>query len=212
MTKRMSDSEDEPCMLLKDLDVLMRFEYPQKRVQSPRPSETLEEPTIEYDHDDECDFITVSLDCNGIPLSTNNTFTELSDDVVSRMDEEPPLSKFESSKKRKKPHTQITVTWNELPREMREKFTPLLKMNNKNGYTNVHPQPGTGGGFQVQAWSSVTRKHTRLGTVKCERVGAIMVAAAELDPSLSSERLVCRDWFIRMVSDNTFRSEWMVQH
>ena len=213
----MSDSEDEPCMLLQDLDTLMRLKYPPIRpvshgTHSPRPMDAVEEPMDEDEDDNDDEFITVSLDCDGIPLFTNNTFTKLPDESIpSRIEDEEPL-KFESAKQRKKPLTQITVTWNELPHEMRSKFAPLMKMKKKGGYVNVNPQPGLGDGFQVQAWSASTRKHIRLGTVKCERVGAILLAAAELDSSLSAEKLVCRDWFIRMMSDETYRSEWLAQY
>lgn len=216
----MSDySEDDgPCIVLRDLDTLLRLKYPPNQPKdsgshSPRPVETVEEPRVDVEDDDEqCEFITVSLDCDGIPLFTNNTFTKLADDVQSPMDDPAPPLRFESAKQHKKPLTQITVTWHDLPYEMRTKFAPLMKMKKKGGYVNVYPQPGMGGGFQVQAWSVVTRKHVRLGTVKCERVGAIMLAASQLDSSLSSEKLVCRDWFIRMVSDETFRSEWLAQY
>jgi hypothetical protein len=218
-TKLMSDSDDEPCMLLQDLDTLMRIKYPQTHpkshgTHSPRPMDAVEEPMDDDEYNDNGEFITVSLDYDGIPLYTNNTFAKLSDETEGiqpiTIDEQP--LKFESAKQHKKPLTQITVTWNELPHDMRTKFAPLMKMKKKGGYVNVNPQPGMGGGFQVQAWSAATRKHIRLGTVKCERVGAIMLAASELDTSLSSEKLVCRDWFIRMVSDEVYRSEWLAQY
>lgn len=140
--------------------------------------------------------IIVSLDVNGIPIQSSfpeRLSTSRTQDVARR--------------------TQLEVSWDDLPFEIQSKFEPLLKVKkNGNGYSNVNSQPGMGDGYQVQKWCSSIQKHTRLGTVKCEKVGALMLAASVLDPYLATKRLVCKDWLLRMISEESFRRDWLSRH
>lgn len=149
--------------------------------------------------------VLVLLDDEGIP-------TDLVEPV------RPSCSSFPDTNKRKRGlnplmatvFTRVQTSWYDLPSNMKTFFAPLVKQKKHGGYVNVNPQPGTGRGFQVQFWTG--SQHVRLGTVHCERVGSVMVAAATLDPSLVSHPLACRDWMIRMLDDVTFRESWLTKY
>lgn len=197
--------------LLDEIDFVQKIseKYPYKQELACSPLSTLiaQEYPSEYDEEEE-DGILVLLDSEGFPCE-KPTPVEL-----------PSSSKSTSAKSKPykstlHPHSKITsqvvTDWYNLPSEMRERFAPLLKMNKKGGFVNVFPQPGTGSGFQVEFWCPSIRKHVRLGTVCCPKVGALMVAAANLDPALSEKKLACRDWAMEMISDVEFREAWMQQ-
>ena len=100
------------------------------------------------------------------------------------------------------------MTWEELPVALRDHLEPRIQYKRDGvGFVHVGPQPGTGSGFQVQFCRGGTT--VRLGTVAHAKVGALMVAAAVLDPELTAQRLACRDWLERMCVDEDARDEWI---
>ena len=111
----------------------------------------------------------------------------------------------------KRYQTKVLEKWEDAPRDLRNKLLPHMKQN-KRGYSGVSPQPGLGSGFQVQAWSALHRKTMRLATCKDEKVGALIVAASSIDPTLTNEALGGRAWFVRVVADEGFRQSWILGH
>lgn len=163
----------------------------------------------EEEKEDEEDSIHWKVDLCGRPSSMFGF--ELGDrHDEERVEETTPLTGGRENTSNKS-YSKILVEWEDVPREMRNKFLPLMKTNKK-GYANVTPQPGIGSGYQVQAWSSRQKKTMRLATVQCEKVGALIVAAANLDTSLTDVKLAGREWFLKMMSLESFRSDWMQSH
>ena len=106
----------------------------------------------------------------------------------------------------KKAFTILTTKWEEVPASLRDRL--VLRPSKRGGYLNVSKQPGSGNGFQVQIWQKEKKRHIRLATVEDEKVGALLCAAAEADPSLAEYSLKCKAWFDRMLSDSKELVAW----
>ena len=106
------------------------------------------------------------------------------------------------------PSTTIIATlWNDIPHDMQNAFGPKLKASHRGGYNNV--QVKRNGTFQAQLWDRLHNRHTQLATVSDPKVGALLIAAASVDPFVARETLSARGWFLEMVNDPQVRSEWL---
>lgn len=191
-------------------DVLLELsrKYAPRR---PAAAATKSIPDPSSSDEDDGNEVVVPVDHDGQPLPPFSLGTHaLLSLVASRKQHAQSSTESSKAKRPRGLHTQVTVAWEDLPEEMQSTFAPMLKKNVAKGtYTMVSKQPGIGDGFQVQA--SNRNKVVRLGTVRDARVGALMVSAADRDPSLKEAPLACRDWLVRVLADPVERASWLAR-
>ena len=108
--------------------------------------------------------------------------------------------------------TRLDVPFDAVPAPLRDALEPHIGETRCGRFVNVSPQPGCGRGYQVQFWLGKPRGHVRLATVLDPKVGALLVAAAHVDPSLLRAPLVARAWLLEMLEDEARVDEWVRTH
>ena len=99
------------------------------------------------------------------------------------------------------PSSQLVYPYESIPQELRDALEPRFAHapNTPTGFLHVALQPN-GSGYQVQLWRGKKNGGlVRLGTVNDPRVGALLYAAARIDVALIQEKLLARDWLVKIM-------------